>query len=251
MRYKLTFSYDGTNFCGYQVQPEKRTIQQELDKAATYINQKNETKTVASGRTDAGVHALGQVAHVDLAVATTLEKLKRAFNSNLPEDVHMIRVEPVSDEFHARFSATSKRYRYKMNLGEPIPTDRNNIYQYGRKLDLNKMQQAISYFLGEHDFRAFVSSEDKREDSTRIIYEATIHTERDLLWFEFVASGFLKYQVRNMVGTLIEIGAGKKEPDSIPEILASRNRQLAGKTAPACGLYLVEVSYERKESLWN
>lgn len=246
MRYKITFSYDGTNFSGYQIQPNLRTVQEELNKAASYINQKKPTETTASGRTDAKVHAYGQVAHVDLDVSPSLEKLKRAFNSNLPEDIHVSKVEKVTEEFHARFSATSKDYLYVMNIGELIPTKRNIVYQYCRTLDIEKMKQAISYFIGTHDFRAFISSEDKREETTRTIYKAEITEKNDELYFMFSGTGFLKYQVRNMVGTLIEIGEGKKNVEDIPCIIESKNRKKAGKTAPACGLYLVKVDYPIK-----
>ena len=135
MRYKITFSYDGTNFNGYQVQPKLRTVQECLENAVSYLNKQTYTQVTSSGRTDKGVHAIGQVAHFDLNITNTIDKIKRGLNSNLPEDIHIIDVEKVNDSFHARYSVKKKEYIYKMNLGEYNPMDRNYIYQYNKEID--------------------------------------------------------------------------------------------------------------------
>ncbi len=242
-RYLMKFSYDGTNFHGYQVQPGLRTVQGEIERVLTFINQKKDTIIQSSGRTDANVHALGQTASFDLDVTITLYKLKCALNSNLPEDIHVISVEEVDSNFHARFNAKKKEYIYLLNMGEYNPVDRNYIYQYNKKLDINKMNEAIQYFIGEHDFRSFVSAEDKRENSIRKIYKAKIEIKEDIIKFTFVANGFLKYQVRNMVGSLIWVGESRLKPIDIKSIIEYKDRRKAGITAPACGLYLKEVKY--------
>lgn len=244
MRYKMIFSYDGTLFSGYQVQPKKRTVQEELEKAATYINAKKNTSIISSGRTDKGVHAKNQVAHFDLDITITDYKLKRAFNSLLPEDIHVIYVEKVSPNFHARYMAASKEYVYTMNIGEYNPIERNYIYQYNREIDIDKMKEAISFFQGTHDFRAFISSEDKRENTTRKITVADIIVNNNIIKFKFIANGFMKYQVRNMVGVLLEIGENKKNIEDIKKLLLRKDRKIAIKTAPPEGLCLMAVNYD-------
>lgn len=243
MRYKITFSYDGTNFNGYQVQPKLRTVQGELEKAVSYLNKQTMTQVVASGRTDKGVHALGQVAHFDLNIDNTLYKIKRGLNSNLPEDIHVIDVEEVNDNFHARFSVKKKEYVYKINLGEYNPIDRNYIYQYNKELDIESMNQAIKLFLGTHDFTSFVPTEDLKEDPVRTVYKANIKRNKDILEISFQADGFMKYQVRNMVGLLISIGEGKKKISDVEKIINNKNRSQRFKTASPVGLYLRKVWY--------
>ena len=170
MRYRIDFSYDGTHFNGYQLQPNLRTVQNELEKAASYLNRQNDTSVQSSGRTDKGVHALNQVAHFDMNIEIPLEKIKRGLNSNLPNDIHIIKVTKVSNSFHARFSVKKKEYIYRINTSEYNPMMRNYIYQYNRLLDIEKMKKAILSFEGTHDFTSFVSSEDEREDKVRTIH---------------------------------------------------------------------------------
>lgn len=246
-RYKIIFAYDGSLFAGYQCQPNLRTVQGELEKAVSYINGQKKTIVHASGRTDSYVHALGQVAHFDLQVQITENKLKRALNSNLPDDIHVISACQVSDDFHARYMVTSKEYEYVMNLGEYNCLERNYVHQCCHPLNLEAMEKALIYFKGTHDFRAFVSENKNHENCVRTIYEASL--TKDLIdpfkiHIYFKGTGFLKYQVRNMVGTLIRIGEEKLEPESILSILESKDRKKAGRTAPACGLYLVKVNYK-------
>ena len=243
MKYKITFSYDGTNFNGYQVQPKLRTVQGELESAVSYLNKQTPTSVVASGRTDKGVHALGQVAHFELNINNTLYKIKRGLNSNLPEDIHIIDVVEVDDSFHARFSVKKKEYIYKINVGEYDPINRNYIYQYNKKLDIDSMKKAIKYFEGTHDFTSFVPTEDIKEDPVRTIYKTNIKQNKDIIEISFTADGFMKYQVRNMVGLLISIGEKKKKITDAERIIKNKNRNQKFKTASPVGLYLKKVWY--------
>lgn len=243
MRYRIDFSYDGTNFNGYQLQPNLRTIQGELEKAVSYLNKQTYTSVQSSGRTDKGVHALNQVAHFDLNIETTLDKIKRGLNSNLPEDIHIINVSQVTDNFHARFSTKKKEYVYKINIGEYNPMMRNYVYQYNRSLDIDKMCEAIKLFEGTHDFTSFVSSEDIRENKVRTIYKTNISKKKDIIEISFQADGFMKYQVRNMVGLLMAVGSGKKDINDVGKIIEAKDRTKSVKTAAAQGLYLKKVWY--------
>jgi len=243
MRYKIIFSYDGTNFNGYQSQPKLRTVQSELEKAVSYLNKQTPTSVSSSGRTDKGVHAIGAVAHFDLNINNTIDKIKRGLNSNLPDDIHIISVEKVDDNFHARYNAKKKEYIYKINVGEYDPINRNYIYQYNKQLDIDKMKEAIKYFEGCHDFTSFVSSEDIRENKIRTIYKTSIRRVKDIIEISFQADGFMKYQVRNMVGLLIAIGEGKKIVSDVEKVINNKNRSQKFKTAEACGLYLKKVWY--------
>lgn len=243
MRYRIDFAYDGTNFNGYQLQPNLRTVQNELEKATSYLNRQTYTSVQSSGRTDKGVHALNQVAHFDLEIDIPLDKIKRGLNSNLPEDIHIIKVRKVSNHFHARFSSKKKEYIYKINVGEYNPMERNYIYQYNRPLDIDKMKEAIHYFEGTHDFTSFVSTEDERENKVRTIIKTDIKKKKDVVEISFQANGFMKYQVRNMVGLLISIGSGKKVPSDVNKIIEAKDRTESVKTAPSEGLYLKKVWY--------
>lgn len=243
MRYKIEFSYDGTLFNGYQVQPKLRTIQKCLEDAVSYLNGQKKTQVVSSGRTDKGVHALRQTAHFDLEENITLDKIKRGLNSNLPEDIHIISVKKVKDDFHARYYVKRKEYIYKINIGEYNPLERNYIYQYNRKLNIEKMKEAIKCFEGTHDFTSFVSSEDERENKIRTIFETNIKLKKDILEISFIADGFMKYQVRNMVGLLLDIGKERKQIEDVKKIIDKRDRKLSSKTASPAGLYLKKVWY--------
>lgn len=243
MRYLITFSYDGTNFNGYQKQDGLRTIQEELENALKYINGGHDTGVTSSGRTDKGVHALRQKAHCDIVVDITPYKLKRALNSNLPDDIHIIDTEIVEDEFHARYMIKEKEYKYFLNMGEFNPLERNYVYQYGKSLDVESMKKAIQYFLGTHDFESFTPTKDKRDNYVRTINYVDIKENGDKLIFTFRGNGFIKYQIRNMVGYLIKVGEGKKNGSDIPMILQKKDRRLASITAHPEGLYLTNVSY--------
>lgn len=243
MRYLIKFSYDGSAYSGFQSQKGLETIEEKMEEALTKVNNGKRTTITATGRTDKGVHALAQYAHADVDVNITEKKLKRALNSNLPDDIHVIETKVVDDNFHARYNVKEKIYEYKLNLGEYNPLERKYIFQYNHELDINKMKEAIKYFEGEHDFRAFVTDNKEKENCVRKINYTDISLDNEILTITFKGTGFLRYQVRNMVGILIRVGEGKLEPKRIKDIIESKDRTKSGKTAPAEGLYLVDVIY--------
>lgn len=246
MRYFITFSYDGSDFKGYQKQPRSRTVQGELEKVLKKINGGVEVSVVASGRTDAGVHAINQKAHFDFNQDIEKDRLLKSINSMLPEDIYVKSIEQVSDNFHARYNATGKEYIYQINMGDYNPLERKYVYQHNSKLDVVEMQRAMKYLEGTHSFKAFVCADDEREDYVRTLSQTNII--RDLkdvskITLVFVGNGFMRYMVRNMVGTLIEIGEGKRRSEEIIDIIKSEDRTRAGKTAEAQGLFLKNVFY--------
>ena len=250
MRYLIKFSYDGSNYVGYQKQGNMHTIEKALEDAATKINDNKKVKITATGRTDKKVHAKCQYAHLNIDVKITPHKLKRAMNSNLDDDIHVIEAYLVKDDFHARYNVVSKTYKYIINTGEYNPIERNYVYQYNYKLDIDKMNKAIKYFIGEHDFRAFVTENVDKDNCVREIYEANVEKDikdNDKYVITFRGNGFMRYQVRNMVGLLIKVGQGKIDVEKVKEILESKSRKQNGVTAKAEGLYLVDVEYKDLE----
>ena len=244
MRYLIKFSYDGTNYSGFQKQKGLNTIEEKLEEALTKINNGKKTTITATGRTDKGVHALCQYGHVDIEVNITEKKLKRAMNSNLPDDIHVIETKVVPNDFHARYNVKEKEYKYIINVGEYNPLERNYVYQYNYNLNIDSMKEAIKYFEGEHDFRSFVTDNKEKENCIRTITYTNIETNNNnKIIITFKGNGFLRYQVRNMIGLLIKIGENKISPDSVENIIESKDRTKASKTAPAEGLYLVNVKY--------
>lgn len=242
----MTFSYDGSNFSGYQKQTRERTVQKCLEDALKEINGGKNVIVVASGRTDAGVHAMGQRAHFDMDVKITPDKLMKGLNSILPDDIYVKSVHEVDDNFHARFDAHGKEYIYLINMGEYNPIERNYCFQYCKRLDLVSMERGLKYLEGEHNFKSFTKSTDEVDDYVRKISQTSVvRDSKDMnkIIITFVGTGFLRYMVRNMVGLLIEIGEGKRKPEEIIDILKHEDRRVAGKTAPACGLYLRNVFY--------
>lgn len=246
MRYLITISYDGTLFSGYQKQPKERTIQSELEKALKEINGGKKVDVHASGRTDAGVHALNQKVHFDLETKITTDKLVRGLNSLLPKDIYVKNALEVKDDFHARFSAIGKEYIYILNMGEYNPLERNYVYQHNKKLDVVEMERAMKYLEGEHNFKSFTKTDEEKDDYVRLISQTNIiRDSKDLnkITFVFVGTGFLRYMVRNMVGTLIDVGEGKIKSEEVIDILKKEDRRSAGKTASPEGLYLKNVFY--------
>ena len=246
MRYFMTFSYDGSDFKGYQKQSRARTVQGELEKVLTKVNGERSVSIVASGRTDAGVHAMNQKAHFDLDKKIDCDKFLHSINSLLPEDIYVKNLEEVSDNFHARFNAIGKEYIYQINMGEYNPLERKYVYQHNKKLDVVEMQRAMKYLEGTHNFRAFTKVDEEKDDYVRTLSQTNVI--RDLkdvskITLVFIGTGFMRYMVRNMVGTLIEIGEGKRRSEEIIDILASEDRRRAGKTAEAQGLFLKNVFY--------
>ena len=244
MRYLICFSYDGTLFKGFQKQPLLRTVESEFEKALFDINNHKETNIVGSGRTDRGVHANCQCAHFDLDINITPYKLKCALNSLLPEDIHVFKVEEKDSNFHARFNAKKKTYKYIINCGEYNPIERNYAYQYGKKLDVDKMKKEIKSYIGKHNFKPFVSDEKVLDNYERIIYDAYIEEENDKVIFYFIGNGFMKYQVRNMVGVLFKVGKGKLDLGIVNDIFNDESKKKCITTMRREGLYLEKIEYE-------
>lgn len=243
MRFLIKFSYDGTAYSGFQKQKGLETIEQKLEEALTKVNNSKKTTITATGRTDKKVHALCQYGHADIDVNITEKKLKRALNSNLPDDIHVIETKIVKDDFHARYNVKEKTYEYIINTGEYNPLERNYVYQYNYDINVEAMKEAIKYFLGKHDFRAFVTDNKEKENCVRTITKVDIKEKDNKIKITFTGDGFLRYQVRNMVGVLIKIGENKLSPKDVEKIIESCDRTKSGKTAPAEGLYLVNIKY--------
>lgn len=241
---KLTIEYDGKDFNGWQKQPNKLNIQGEIERAIYNIT-KEEVDLIGSGRTDAGVHALGQVANFKTNSQISIEKLPLAINSQLKNSIVIKEAEEVNERFHSRYNAKHKTYRYIINNSKcGTAIYRNLEYSYPFKLDAEKMKQASKYFEGEHDFKAFKSSGTSSKNSVRTIYKAIVKQEGEKIIIELTGNGFLYNMVRIISGTLLDVGLGKIQPEEIPEVIESKDRQRAGKTLPAHGLYLVEVKYD-------
>ncbi|EKN69140.1 tRNA pseudouridine synthase A [Neobacillus bataviensis LMG 21833] len=244
-RYKCIITYDGSGFSGYQVQPNKRTVQSVLEAVLAKMHKGNPIKVLGSGRTDAGVHAKGQVIHFDSPLLIPEERWETALNSMLPEDISVRSVMKVESSFHARFDAVGKEYRYVLHLSaQRDPFQRNYACRYPYPLNLEDMQAASKYFLGSHDFTSFCSAKTEVADKIRTIEAIDFMIEDDHLTLRFVGDGFLYNMVRILVGTLLAVGSGDFLPEDMPVILEKKDRRVAGKTAPANGLYLWEVFYE-------
>ena len=235
--------YDGSKFFGYQIQRSGRTVQQEIERVLKKIC-KTAITTHAAGRTDSGVHALGQVFHFDTSIDMEASRYKMAFNSMLPKDIYVVESKEIDSELHSRFHAASKEYHYRLSTNEHNPLMCDYIYYHRHQLDIESMQKAVNYFLGTHDFTSFTANMENI-DKQRTMYVAEINEyEPGEYLFRFVGTGFMKYMVRIMVGTLIRVGTGKIDPNEIPMIIAAKERNFAGPTAKPEGLYLHSVQYE-------
>lgn len=243
--FKLTLEYDGSGYHGWQKQRGVLTVQEVLESSLA-IMLGRELHVRAAGRTDAGVHALGQV--VNFYARTRLEPVdfQRGLNSLLPDDIVVKHAEEVDISFHARYSAKAKLYQYCV-LNRPLPSAlwRKYAWHVPHELDLESMKKALAYFRGEHDFSAFRASRSSVKSSVRVLYRCDYECGSDgLIVFSFLGNGFLRHMVRIIVGTVVEVGMGKRRPEEIPNIIESKDRNLAGITAPAHGLYLVRVEYD-------
>ncbi|PQF26153.1 tRNA pseudouridine(38-40) synthase TruA [Enterococcus faecium] len=247
VRYKAIIAYDGTNFNGFQKQPNGRTVQEEVEKTLQKMANGKEITVFGSGRTDAGVHAIGQVIHFDYPEERPLERMRFALDTQSPEDIAVRQVEIVSEEFHARYLVKEKTYQFRVDIGKPrSPFRRHYASYYPYPLDLGKIQRALPDLLGTHDFTSFCASGSSMEDKVRTIYEAKmeVNETKDELLFTFRGNGFLYKMIRILVGTLLKIGNGRLPEDSIPAIITKKDRNAAGPTAHPEGLYLYEVKYE-------
>ena len=248
--FKLTLAYDGSGFAGWQIQPDRRTIQGELANAIAELTGER-VLPQGSGRTDAGVHALGQVASFALESAVIpLENLWRALNHRLPGAIRIVSAEEASPDFHARHAAREKTYRYRIYRGEICsPFKANFVCHHPYPLDEPCMAQAAQVIVGEHDFTSLAAVDPEERDNpqpksnVRTIYRSSLRREGEELVYEVTGNGFLHHMVRNIVGMLLWIGKNKLPPEEMTRVLAARDRSAAAATAPAQGLYLVEVKY--------
>lgn len=240
---KLTIEYDGTNYHGWQVQSNAKTVQGTVERAIHGLTGEEITIT-GSSRTDQGVHAYGQVANFLTHSNIPQDRFSYALNRMLPEDIVIKKSEEVSLDFHARYCSKGKKYRYLIyNSSFPSAIFRNRSYHVSHHLDMEEMEKSISFFKGTHDFSAFRSTGSSVKTSVRTIFDVNLTRAEDNIWFEVSGDGFLYNMVRIMVGTIVDVGMGRIKSKDIPRIIESLERKKAGRTAPPQGLYLVEVYY--------
>lgn len=240
---KLTIEYDGTAYAGWQRQPNQPTVQAAIETALTRVTQQH-ISVIAAGRTDARVHARGQVASFQSDKSIPVNKWRLALNSALPHDISVISSEQVTDSFHARYSAKEKRYEYRISKHPARPAiDRNRVWHLPYDLDTQAIQQAMSALQGRHDFTSFQGPRASTSDPMCVVSQVSLSLDLMNLSIQIQANRFLKQMVRIIVGTLAEVGRHKRSPDSIQEILQAKNRPAAGETAPPQGLYLLHVLY--------
>jgi len=241
--FKLTLAYDGTNYVGWQRQAAGTSVQGLIEEALRELDGR-EVVLHGAGRTDAGVHALGQVASCVLEREIEATVLVRALNARLPSDVRVVAAQPAAPDFHARFSATAKTYRYRIfNADVMSPFERQYAWHVYGPLDVGAMDKAAQLLHGRHDFAAFRTASGTPRTTDRIVRSSTVRSEPPLVTYEIAGDGFLRHMVRAIAGTLVEIGRGRWGVDDMREVLDSRDRARAGPTAPACGLFLVGVEY--------
>lgn len=243
-RVLLVVAYDGTNYCGWQIQPNGPTIEGELNRTLSELLGEEITVTGAS-RTDAGVHSCGNVAVFDTNARMPAEKISYALNQRLPEDIVVQSSKEVGPDFHPRHVKSKKTYEYRiLNREFRDPNRRIDTYFYYRNLDVEAMRAAADHLVGEHDFKSFCSIKAQVETTVRRIYELTVDRHGDIITIRLTGNGFLYNMVRIIAGTLIQVGSGERRPEEIPEILAACDREMAGPTAPAHGLTMMGIRFE-------
>lgn len=242
--YKLTIAYDGSRYYGWEHQPDQElTIQGKIE---TVVEKLTGTfsEIICAGRTDAGVHAKGMVASAKIETDLNEKELKDSINHYLPDDICIVDLKEASERFHARYNAVGKTYCYTCYYGENKPLfDRKYVYRLDKMPNIELMKQAASILEGEHDFASFCSNPKMKKSTVRIVDRIDIAKQGDYLTLTYHGTGFLQYMVRILTGTLLEVGFGKRTPESMTELLEAKDRRLAGETAPACGLTMVKVDY--------
>ena len=242
-RVMLRVAYDGTNYCGWQIQQNGITVQGELNRCLSDLL-KEDVETIGASRTDAGVHALGNVVVFDTDARMPGEKMSFALNQRLPEDIRIQEAKEVAPDFHPRYCSSEKTYEYRiLNRQFPLPTQRLYSYFYHYSLDEGKMRKAAEYLIGEHDFASFCGSNAQVRTTVRRVTGIDIFRTEDIVTVRVKGNGFLYNMVRIIVGTLIEVGNGMYPPERVKEILEACDRRAAGPTAPACGLTLVKIRF--------
>lgn len=249
--YRITIQYDGTRYRGWQtLSSTDETIQGKLADVLSKMAGED-VAVIGSGRTDAGVHARGQVANFYLSDVWDAAEIQDYLNRYLPEDIAVIQTEKTDERFHSRYQAKSKTYLYRIHTGRiPEVFERKYVYDYQIPLDAERMKKAAGFLIGTHDFRSFCGNKKMKKSTVRTIYNICMEESRQELRIFYTGDGFLQNMVRILTGTLIEIGDGRREPEEITEILEAKDRARAGYTAPACGLTLLEVGYE-DTSAWK
>ena len=244
INFKIKIEYDGTLFSGWQIQKHKKTVQEEIEKTLSHIlNQK--IKINGSGRTDAGVHALGQIANFHANTSISCFDLKKGFNSIIKHPIVIRELSKVDFNFHARYHAVSKEYHYNiLNRIDPLAISKNYFWHIKNKLNLEKMNQCCDLIQGNHDFKSFEASGSPKLSTIRKIFFAKIKQKnKDKLVFKIKGNGFLRFMVRNIVGTIVLVGKSKINLNDFEKIFKGKNRNLAGPTAPSQGLFLIQVNY--------
>lgn len=244
MRVKMVVAYDGTNYCGWQIQPNGVTIEQRLNEALTHLL-KEDIKVTGASRTDAGVHSLGNVCVFDTNTRMPAEKISYALNQKLPEDIVVQSSCEVDESFHPRFSKSRKTYEYRiLNRKMRNPNRRLDTYFFHYDLDVAAMQKAATYLVGEHDFKSFCAANAQSETSIRTIYSCSVSKEEDIITIRVTGNGFLYNMVRIIAGTLIKVGNKDIAPEKMADIINACDRNAAGPTAPAHGLTMIGLEYE-------
>ena len=244
--YKFKIMFDGTRFYGWEHQPNTdMTIQGKIETVLTkMVNSDKTIEVIGCGRTDAGVHAKAMIANAFLDTDMSVDDIRDYMNRYLPDDICILEVKEASDRFHSRYNAIGKTYCYTCYVGPLKPVfDRKYVYVLDEMPDITKMQQAAEHLMGEHDFASFCSNPRMKKSTVRIVDTIQISRKGQYINFTYHGTGFLQHMVRILTGTLLEVGLGKREVHSIPELIDAKNRSLAGFTAPACGLCMMQVDY--------